>query len=221
MFAAERTSSSCMTWCEIRCPKHLRSSWNMSTIRTSDTCIRHSQISTFDSTCLNCSRFVSSLSIPRYSPKTLSLISWYRDILHIGCIMTHQALDFCHSMGIMHRDIKPHNVMIDHKQKKLRVIDWGLAEFYHPGTEYNVRVASRYFKGPELLVDLRDYDYSLDMWSLGCMFAGMVRALSHIMHHADGFHFSFLHSYFLPSLCCADLPQRALLPRTWQLWPAC
>jgi len=64
--------------------------------------------------------------------------------------------------------------MIDHKKKKLRVIDWGLAEFYHPGQEYNVRVASRYFKGPELLCDLREYDYSLDMWSLGCMFAGMV-----------------------------------------------
>lgn len=38
---------------------------------------------------------------------------------------------------------------------------------------YNVRVASRYFKGPELLVDLQDYDYALDMWSLGCMFAGV------------------------------------------------
>jgi len=37
-----------------------------------------------------------------------------------------------------------------------------------------VRVASRYFKGPELLVDLREYDYSLDMWSLGAMFAGMI-----------------------------------------------
>ena len=40
---------------------------------------------------------------------------------------------------------------------------------------YNVRVASRYFKGPELLVDLQDYDYSLDLWSLGCMFAGEQR----------------------------------------------
>lgn len=105
-------------------------------------------------------------------------------------------------MGIMHRDVKPHNVMIDHEHRKvgdnysqsvlsqnqdatksavqslnvvavmwimsflyvcfltaslcslqLRLIDWGLAEFYHPGQEYNVRVASRYFKGPELLVD--------------------------------------------------------------------
>ncbi|KAI5285346.1 Casein kinase II subunit alpha [Ascosphaera aggregata] len=40
--------------------------------------------------------------------------------------------------------------------------------------EYNVRVASRYFKGPELLVDFQEYDYSLDMWSLGAMFASMI-----------------------------------------------
>ena len=85
-----------------------------------------------------------------------------------------KALDFCHSQGVMHRDVKPHNVMIDHSKRELRLIDWGLAEFYHPGKEYNVRVASRYFKGPELLVDLQDYDYSLDMWSLGCMFVWMI-----------------------------------------------
>ena len=95
-------------------------------------------------------------------------------------------------MGIMHRDVKPHNVMIDHENRRLRLIDWGLAEFYHPGQEYNVRVASRYFKvsltpplcpvvtphydgqGPELLVDYQMYDYSRDMWSLGCMLASMI-----------------------------------------------
>jgi casein kinase II subunit alpha len=84
-------------------------------------------------------------------------------------------------------DIKPHNVMIDHARKKLRVIDWGLAEFYHPGQEYNVRVASRYFKGPELLTDMKDYDYSLDMWSLGCMFAGMIFRKEPFFHGRDNY----------------------------------
>lgn len=96
-----------------------------------------------------------------------------------------KALDFCHANGIMHRDVKPHNVMIDHKRRKLRLIDWGLAEFYHQDQEYNVRVASRYFKGPELLVDMQDYDYSLDLWSLGCMFAGMIFRKEPFFHGHD------------------------------------
>eukprot|EP00126_Sphaerothecum_destruens_P001523 Sdes_comp14939_c0_seq1m3645 len=98
-----------------------------------------------------------------------------------------KALDFCHSMGIMHRDVKPHNVMIDHANRKLRLIDWGLAEFYHPGSEYNVRVASRYFKGPELLVDFQEYDYSLDLWSLGCMIASMIFKKEPFFHGHDNF----------------------------------
>eukprot|EP00668_Euglena_longa_P002630 GGOE01003076.1.p1 GENE.GGOE01003076.1~~GGOE01003076.1.p1 ORF type:complete len:399 (+),score=113.39 GGOE01003076.1:1853-3049(+) len=85
-----------------------------------------------------------------------------------------KALEFCHSMGIMHRDVKPLNVMFDYQNKKLRLIDWGLAEFYHADKEYNVSVASRYFKAPELLVGLRRYHYGLDMWSLGCVFADMI-----------------------------------------------
>ena len=106
-----------------------------------------------------------------------------RYYVHEICV----ALDYCHSQGIMHRDIKPHNIVIDHARRKLRLIDWGLAEFYHPGREYNVRVASRYFKGPELLVDLQDYDYSLDMWSLGCMVAGMVFRREPFFHGHDNY----------------------------------
>ncbi|KAF8295427.1 hypothetical protein DL93DRAFT_2068386 [Clavulina sp. PMI_390] len=98
-----------------------------------------------------------------------------------------KALDFCHSRGIMHRDVKPQNIMVDHERRQLRLIDWGLAEFYHARTEYNVRVASRCFKGPELLVDYQEYDYSLDMWSLGCTFASLIFRKAPFFHGHDNY----------------------------------
>jgi casein kinase II subunit alpha len=85
-----------------------------------------------------------------------------------------KALDVCHSNGIMHRDVKPMNIVVNLETKELRLIDWGLSDFYLPGFDYNVRVASRPYKGPELTLGFKKYDYSLDIWSTGCTLAAIV-----------------------------------------------
>lgn len=96
-----------------------------------------------------------------------------------------KILDDTHKRGIMHRDLKPLNLMIDHPKRHLRLIDWGLAEFYLPGKDYHVRVASRYFKAPEFLVGYTKYDYASDMWSFGAVMAGLVFRLEPFFHGAD------------------------------------
>jgi casein kinase II subunit alpha len=86
------------------------------------------------------------------------------------------ALDSLHAAGIMHRDVKPRNILINklRGQQPLMLVDLGLAEMYIPETRYNVRVASRHFKGPELLVGYAYYDYAIDMWGVGCILAGLL-----------------------------------------------
>ncbi|KAI9207243.1 kinase-like domain-containing protein [Polychytrium aggregatum] len=84
------------------------------------------------------------------------------------------AIDESHSRGIMHRDIKPQNILYNHATGQLTLIDWGLGEFYLPGHDYSPYVASQYFKAPELLLGYHYYDYGVDMWAVGCCMASFM-----------------------------------------------
>ena len=91
-----------------------------------------------------------------------------------------KTLDYANSYGIMHRDIKPDNIVIDDITKTLRLIDWGLSDYYIPNTNYSVNVQSRENVSPEVLLNYTYYDYSLDIFSVGTVFASMVYNLFYI-----------------------------------------
>ena len=52
----------------------------------------------------------------------------------------------------MHRDVKPSNIIINLSTLEIRLIDWGLSEYYLNEKPFHTRVSSRPYKSPELLV---------------------------------------------------------------------
>lgn len=84
------------------------------------------------------------------------------------------AVQEVHSAGLLHRDIKPGNVVVKKGSFDAVLIDFGLSEFYFPGKEYNVRIATRPFKPPEVLLNYQKYFQSFDVWGLGSILGCLV-----------------------------------------------
>lgn len=84
------------------------------------------------------------------------------------------GLDYAHQRGIIHRDIKPDNIGINLETKELKILDWGLAEFYYPGRRINPSSGTRAYLSPEQLIGYPYFDYSVDIWAAGLIFSLML-----------------------------------------------
>ncbi|KAL6767555.1 hypothetical protein ACKKBF_B35705 [Auxenochlorella protothecoides x Auxenochlorella symbiontica] len=85
-----------------------------------------------------------------------------------------RGLKYMHSAGIVHRDLKPSNLLIN-SNCDLKICDFGLARAGPDINELMVEyVVTRWYRAPELLLSCADYGPSIDMWSVGCIFAEML-----------------------------------------------
>lgn len=80
----------------------------------------------------------------------------------------------CHSHRILHRDLKPQNLLIDRNSNTLKLADFGLARaFGIPVRQYTREVITLWYRAPEILLGSKQYSTPVDLWSIGCIFAEM------------------------------------------------
>uniref|UniRef100_A0A0E0DKE6 [RNA-polymerase]-subunit kinase n=1 Tax=Oryza meridionalis TaxID=40149 RepID=A0A0E0DKE6_9ORYZ len=92
----------------------------------------------------------------------------------VKCYMQQllSGLDHCHNHGVLHRDIKGANLLLDNNGT-LKIADFGLATFFNPNQKQHLtsRVVTLWYHPPELLLGATNYGAAVDLWSAGCILA--------------------------------------------------
>lgn len=84
-----------------------------------------------------------------------------------------KGIAFCHDNRVLHRDLKPQNLLIN-KQGQLKLADFGLARaFGIPVNTFSNEVVTLWYRAPDVLLGSRTYSTSIDIWSAGCIMAEM------------------------------------------------
>lgn len=90
-------------------------------------------------------------------------------------LMTLKGLEYLHKNFILHRDLKPNNLLLD-QNNVLKLADFGLARtFGSPSRIYSHQVVTRWYRAPELLYGARMYGTGIDIWAVGCILAELFK----------------------------------------------
>ena len=82
-----------------------------------------------------------------------------------------RGIEYYHSLGILHCDLKPENIMLNDDQSKVKIIDFGSGCFSNK--RVFTYIQSRFYRAPEVIMEV-GYDNKIDIWSLGCVLAEMM-----------------------------------------------